>query len=772
MNINTAVVRSVLAALCLSLLSACGGGGGGGGSGGTGGGGTSTSGGYSISLSTQALTFSGTQYSSIPAQTVTATFKGDGVLVGTRPGEVLPQWLRVSNTGVTGDRAVFSVEIVPGSLAAGTHSTALRFVSGNANGSNTVYQELAITLNLREGFRATAPDINFSVVEGGPFTPAEGVTIDITGENISWSVDGPSWLHFSATSGTQRGSIVVTPNPTGLAPGRYQQIFGIKDSISGNEWRFLGVVQVVVPQLTASATRFDITLNSQTPEADTHHGVVISDSALGQNLPRAIAWTAESNSSLLHVAPSSGTTAGAPTTLTLDLDRSELNALRTGVYTPAATIKYGYYENRYLNFNVSVRLPRANAADPYFLRPGTPDTIRLLGEDFTQDDLELLRINNQPLSALGASASLTSAREIALTLPALAANDYEVSFQNQLGLSRSAAAIKVAAAPLTPGAGEMVGTGNRMKLLYDAIRSRLYGIDTLNSEIERYEWNGTQWNALPSLSIALLQDAALLRDGRHMVAVSYGAFHSVDLDSGVATPMPGNPNPACVYSHVVTPTTGTVFASLNSSCSASDIGELDLLSGAMKGPLITNYDYRDWNFYRANLATSGDGRVVAIGNTSTSGGNYVLFDTSTRSVIDKGNWSRYGVYYYYRFSLDRTGAKVLINNTSLRDQAGITLGRLPTNSAATLSADGSRAYVYVHGAGGTGHVAVFNTSAAVGANSTFPQIGADIPVPEDMGTPDRDYDYGNVTSFGSTLSADERLLFVAGSTRIVAVELP
>lgn len=74
-----------------------------------------------------------------------------------------------------------------------------------------------------------------------------------------------------------------------------------------------------------------------------------------------------------------------------------------------------------------------------------------------------------------------------------------------------------------------------------------------------------------------------------------------------------------------------------------------------------------------------------------------------------------------------------------------------------------------------GHYGLFDLNTRtfiVGSGNTYPQIGADIPVPQDMGTPDSSLNYGNVTSFGMTLSADEDLLFVAGSTRIVAIDLP
>lgn len=71
-------------------------------------------------------------------------------------------------------------------------------------------------------------------------------------------------------------------------------------------------------------------------------------------------------------------------------------------------------------------------------------------------------------------------------------------------------------------------------------------------------------------------------------------------------------------------------------------------------------------------------------------------------------------------------------------------------------------------------MAIFDITTPVGALNVFPQVGADIPVPSDMGAPDTNslnfptgYD-----SFGMTLSPDEQLLFIGGSARIVAIDLP
>ncbi|GFE83209.1 hypothetical protein GCM10011487_52090 [Steroidobacter agaridevorans] len=768
---NTAVLRRILGAFAiLLLLAGCGGGGGGGGGDG------SSNGRHSISLSTGSLSFSGVQYTTIPAQTVTATFKGDGVAVGTLPGQVPVSWLQVLSTGTSGNQATFSVQVTPGGLPVGTHTSTLRFLSGAADGSSVVHRDLTVTLNLREGFKATAAaDMRFTATEAGPYTPADGVNIQITGENVAWSIeDPPAWLQFSATSGNARGSINVRPNMTGLAAGYYQQIFRIRDSVSGGSWGMFASVQVNEPQLTLSSTQFDILLNAQTPLSALQYNLAVSDTALGQNIPKAISWGASSNSPLLTVTPTTGSTAGAPTTLTVDLDRDQLNALRSGAYLPTATIN----TYTYLRFNLDVRLPRANTIDPYFVTAGTPATVTLLGENLIQEDLALLRMNGQPLSALGASATLTNEREISLTLPALAANDYEVSFHNELGLSRSAAALKVVVAQPTPGAGDIVTTGNRVKLLFDPTRTRLYGVDVLHDEIERYQWNGTQWVTLSSVSIPRLADAALLRDGRHLVASTTALLWKVDLDSGVATTMSATADPTCINTRghtVAAPATGSLFADARVGCTtSSDVKELDLLSNVLADPLAPETSYMDWLFDTSTLATSGNGRVLAIGSTRTSGGHYGLFDVINRTFIDRGDSFRYNYYYYYRLDLDRTGTRVLINNYTVRDRTGADIGQLPANEAATLSADGTRAYAYIHGAGGTGHVAIFDITTPVGALNVFPQVGADIAVPSDMGAPDTtslNFPTG-YDSFGMTLSPDEQLLFIGGSARIVAIDLP
>lgn len=764
-----AVRRIGFGVVLMLLLTACGGGGGG-----------SKGPEYSISISPGSITFDGAQFAAIPLQTVTVNYKGDGVIVGTLPGQFQPSWLTVHSAGTSAGSASFMIQATPGSLQPGTHSFTLRFVTGKADGSSAVYRDLPVTLNLREGFSTTVSEIRFTAVEGtNVLTPNAGLPITITGENIAWTAQAPAWLRLSQVSGSARGTITATVNAQGMAQGRYQEWIVFRDSISGREIRVLAVMEIMEPRFVVSAQEFNVTIDPQTVDAATRFTFQISDTGLGQNAAKTFAWTATSGSPLLRVTPTSGNTS-TTATLTVELNRDQLNAIRTGESIQAITIATRSYDTFYVRFRLTTRMPRAGAAFPYVLAAGTPTTVSLAGADILAEDLGRVRLNRQPLSAFpGATAALTSTSEIALSLPAMTAGTYDVSFDNALGLSRSRATLKVINTS-APGAGEISSSGNRVKLLFDRVRNRLLAVDTLEGEIERYEWNGSQWTTLPAIALPGLLDAALLRDGKQAVATAAGGLTMLDLDSGDASLDPGTAHLDCPSSsplNTAVTEQGLLFASVSgyicgpnpySIGAYSDIQELDLLSGYMDNPVPLD-NLMTWFANDAALATSGDGRYLVLGENGTSGGRYGVFDTRTREFFDRGDSFRFGLAYYYRLDVDRAGSKVVVNNQIVRNRSGATLGLLPANAAASISADGTRAYIYVHGAGGTGHIEVIDLTTPVG-NQEYPQLGADIPVPSDLGAPGGVS--GNVTSFDAALSTDERLLFVSGSTRIVAIALP
>lgn len=136
-----AAVAAVLALVCMS---GCGGGGGGGGGGGPQ---------YSISVSPATVSFSGVTQGEVQTQNVTVTFRGDGVVVGTLPGQAQPPWLFVSGPTQGTSPITIAIQASPDSI--GTFQTTLRFATGKADGSQVVTTDVPISFNVVQGARTT-----------------------------------------------------------------------------------------------------------------------------------------------------------------------------------------------------------------------------------------------------------------------------------------------------------------------------------------------------------------------------------------------------------------------------------------------------------------------------------------------------------------------------------------------------------------------------------------------------------------------------------------
>ncbi len=135
--------RAVAALITLTCLSGCGGGGGGGGG--------DDGPNYSISVSPTSVSLSGITSGPTQTQNVTVTFRGDGVVVGTRPGEALPNWLTANAPGVAGSPVVVTISATP--VNTGALQATLRFATGRADGSNVVFTDVPINFQVVEGIR-------------------------------------------------------------------------------------------------------------------------------------------------------------------------------------------------------------------------------------------------------------------------------------------------------------------------------------------------------------------------------------------------------------------------------------------------------------------------------------------------------------------------------------------------------------------------------------------------------------------------------------------
>ena len=128
--------------LALACLAGCGGGGGGG---------ASDEPQYSISVSPGSVSLSGVVEGPAQTQDVTVTFRGDGVVVGTLPGQTAPPWLTVN--GQSQAASPYKVTISADSQAAGNFQTTLRFATGKIDGSKVVTTDVPISFQVAPGAR-------------------------------------------------------------------------------------------------------------------------------------------------------------------------------------------------------------------------------------------------------------------------------------------------------------------------------------------------------------------------------------------------------------------------------------------------------------------------------------------------------------------------------------------------------------------------------------------------------------------------------------------
>ena len=209
------------------VLSACGGGGGS-----SGGDVGNSNGSYSINLDKQSLEFSAPLGANIPAQQITASFKGDGVLAGVPPGATLPSWLSIDENASSSTSASFTISVSVGQFSEPTIvQTTLRFVTGKLDGSGVVYKDLTVILKLLDVVSTDKESLDFASVFGDQLAltlPFKIMTRDTT---LGWTISSnQSWLTLSESSGIASKTVYANVNKTSLVDGAHSAELTIKDS--------------------------------------------------------------------------------------------------------------------------------------------------------------------------------------------------------------------------------------------------------------------------------------------------------------------------------------------------------------------------------------------------------------------------------------------------------------------------------------------------------------------------------------------------------------
>ncbi|MDA0180301.1 PQQ-dependent sugar dehydrogenase [Solirubrobacter phytolaccae] len=177
----------------------------------------------------------------------------------------------------------------------------------------------------------TPASLAFSATQGGSSPAAKTLAVSNTGGgSMAWTAsENAAWLSVSPGSGTNAGTVTVTPSVTGLSAGTYTTDVTLTAAGATGSPRTVAVTFVVDPPppvlaVAPASLSFQGVAGASAPAAKT---LAVSNTG-GGSMP----WTATEDAAWLSVAPGSGTNAG---TVTASVS---LDGLAAGTYTSEVVV--------------------------------------------------------------------------------------------------------------------------------------------------------------------------------------------------------------------------------------------------------------------------------------------------------------------------------------------------------------------------------------------------------------------------------------------------
>jgi hypothetical protein len=242
-----------------------------------------------------------------------------------------PSFTQRVNVSPTGD-----MEFLAEDQTAGTGDTPAARVSTGASTpwmmATVVFKNGAPAPPTPPALAVSPGSLSFGATQGGADPSAKTLSVsNAGGGSLGWTAsESASWLALSPSSGTNAGTITVTPSISGLAPGTYTTDVTVTAAGAGGSPKTIPVTLTVdAPKppalsVTPASLSFTATQGGASPAAKT---LTVANTGGG-----TLSWNVSDDASWLAVSPASGTGGGTitatPTTTGLD----------AGTYTATVTV--------------------------------------------------------------------------------------------------------------------------------------------------------------------------------------------------------------------------------------------------------------------------------------------------------------------------------------------------------------------------------------------------------------------------------------------------
>jgi Concanavalin A-like lectin/glucanases superfamily/Fibronectin type III domain/Viral BACON domain len=284
-----------------------------------------------LSVTPGSLSFSATQGGANPAaKTLSVSNAGGGTLNWTASESA--SWLSISPSSGT-NAGTITVTPSTSGLAPGTYTTDVTVTAAGAGGSpKTIPVTLTVDAATPPSLSVTPASLSFSATQGGASPAAKTLSVsNAGGGTMSWTVsDDASWLAVSPSSGTDGGTVTVTPSTAGLSAGTYTATVTVTAAGAGGSPKTIPVTLTVDPPqppglaVSPTSLAFTATQGGANPAAKT---VSVTNTGSG-----ALDVTASDDAAWLTVSPAS---ASAPATLAVT---PSISGLAAGTYTATVTV--------------------------------------------------------------------------------------------------------------------------------------------------------------------------------------------------------------------------------------------------------------------------------------------------------------------------------------------------------------------------------------------------------------------------------------------------
>jgi uncharacterized protein (TIGR03437 family) len=299
---------------------------------------TVTSGSLTLTFTAQ-LTVTGSNLVATPSM-LTFTYQPGTALPAAQPVTITPangvgtvplasvtanvQWIKV--TSATQAPATVQVSLNPGLLSPGTYSGSV-LVTGQGSPQASLEIPVVVTINSLVALTASPASLSFTYQIGQAAPAAQSFMVAAGNAALNFTATAPgNWVTVNPVHGVTPGTVMVTINPAGLAPGTFGGTINVSAPGASN------TVPITVSLTVTGAPQLTISPSSLSFSAPTGGAAPSPQTLMVTSGSGALNFTAAAGSYWLGVTPTSGTT---PASLSVSVNTA---GLATGVYTGTINI--------------------------------------------------------------------------------------------------------------------------------------------------------------------------------------------------------------------------------------------------------------------------------------------------------------------------------------------------------------------------------------------------------------------------------------------------